>query len=93
MKLIPLLDEKLSTLSTDVLQHQLLQRAIKVRKLNKECNENAIVQKAYDALNAAKAPFKKAKSKWLAEIEAIELELKSRNIKYNVVYDDIFEGE
>lgn len=53
--------------------------------------EDPKVQKAIDALDLAKAPFKKARQKWQAEIDAIELELKSRDIKFSIKYDDIYD--
>lgn len=89
MKIQKLIDDPLSNLGTDELQKTLLDRVVKIRKLQKEMNEDAEVQKAQDALEIAKLPFKKVRARWSSEIEAIELELKSRNVKYNIKWDDI----
>lgn len=93
MKIERLPDDTISSKSSDELQKFLLDRVVKLRKLNKEMAQDPKVQKAQDALIAAKLPFKKAKSKWIAEIEVVELELKSRDIKFNIKWDDIYEDE
>jgi hypothetical protein len=93
MKLPKLADDTLRSRDTEELREFLLTRVIKLRKLNKQMNEDPQVQKAQDALEMAKQPFKKTRSKWKAEVEAVELELKSRDIKFNIKWDDIFEEE
>lgn len=93
MKMIALLEDKLSDQSSEYLQQLLLDRAMKVKKVNKEMNENIHVQRAQDALDLAKSPFKKIKLRWTSEIESIELELRSRNIKFNISIDDVFPEE
>lgn len=90
MKIFSLPDDEIKSKDSDTLQKFLLDRVIKMRKLNREMKNDVTVQKAEDALNIAKAPYKKIRSKWAGEIEAVELELKSRNIKFNIQWDDIF---
>lgn len=90
MRLVKLPDNSMQKQGTDTLEKVLLDRVIKLRKLSKEMKDNVHVQKAEDMLTRAKAPFKKARATWLAEVEAIEIELRSRNIKFNINFDDIF---
>ena len=91
MKMMNIINNNLRTIDSEELQDILLMRVIKLRKLDKEMNEDPRVQKAHDALELARAPYKKTRSKWKSEIDAIELELKSRNIKFNISTDDIYE--
>lgn len=93
MRLVKLPNNSLQSQTSDMLEKVLLDRVVKLRKLNKEMNNNAQVQRAQDALEKAKLPFKKARALWLAEVEALEIELRSRNIKFNICFDDIFEDE
>jgi len=93
MRMISMVDDQIKSKDSDTLQKFLLDRVLKLRKLSKEMNENAQVQKAQDSLEMAKAPFKKARAKWVAEMEAVELELKSRQIKFNINWDDVFGDE
>jgi hypothetical protein len=93
VRLVKLPDNSLQAQTSDILEKTLLDRVIKLRKLNKEMNTNAQVQRAQDMLEKAKLPFKKARAIWLAEVEALEIELRSRNIKFNICFDDIFENE
>lgn len=93
MKLPALLEGEEKSKNTAELQEILLNRIIKLRKLQKEMKDNVHIQKAQDALEAAKLPFKKVRSKWISEVEAIERELKSRDISYNVHWDEIYESE
>jgi hypothetical protein len=90
MRLVKLPENNVQKQQTDILEKTLLDRVIKLRKLNKEMKDNVHVQRAEDMLVRAKAPFKKARAIWLSEVEAIELELRSRNIKFNINFDDIF---
>lgn len=91
MKLISLPEDSMKTKTIEELEHALLMRVVKLRKLNKEMNTSAQVQKAQDALLLAKSPYKKAKAKWISEVEALEIELKSRDIKLDIKWDDIYE--
>lgn len=91
MKLISLPDDNMKTKTVEELEHALLLRVIKLRKINKEMNTSAQVQKAQDALLLAKSPYKKAKAKWITEVEALEIELKSRDVKFIIGWDDIYE--
>lgn len=91
MKLPKLPDDEMQQQPSDKLQEVLLNRVIKLRKLSKEMKDSVQVQKAQEALEVAKQPFKKARLKWLAEVEAIERELRSRDIKFNIKWDDIYE--
>lgn len=93
MKMLPILNNELKHQETAYLQQLLLDRAMKVKKISKELKENVHYQKAQDALEQARAPFKKMQTKWTSEILAIELELKARNIKFNITYNDIFEED
>ncbi len=89
MKIFNIPDDDMKGCSTIDLERILLEKVVKLRKLNKETSEDPRVQKAKDALELAKLPFKKTRLKWVAEIEVLELELKSRNVKFNIKWDDI----
>ena len=91
--MIQLPEDLIKEKDTETLQKVLLDRVVKLRKLSKEMRDSPQVQKAQDALEMAKHPFKKVRAKWMSEIEVIELELKTRNIKYNINWDDIYEEE
>lgn len=93
MRLVKLPDNNIQSQNTETLERVLLDRVVKLRKINKEMKENVHVQKAEDALARAKAPFKRARAQWLSEVEAIEVELRSRNIKFSICIDDIFQDE
>lgn len=93
MKLPKIPEDPIRIKSTDELREFLLQRVIKLRKLNKQMLEDGKVQKALDALDIAKQPYKKTRARWLAEVEAVELELKSRDIKFSIKWDDVHESE
>lgn len=66
MKLPKLPEDPIRSKTSEELQQFLLSRVIKLRKLNKQMNDDPHVQKAQDALAAAKQPFKKVRSRWLA---------------------------
>lgn len=93
MKILPLASDDLVRDTSEALQNLLLDRTVKIRKLNKEMNDDPRVQRCKDNLDIVKAPYKKIRSKWLSEIEAIELELRSRNIKFNISVSEIYEEE
>jgi hypothetical protein len=90
MKLPTIPTNEVSLQTTEVLEKVLLDRVLKLRKLQKEMKEDAKIQRAEDVLIAAKIPYKIAKTKWVSEIGAIELELKTRNIKFSINWDDIY---
>lgn len=93
MKLVKLPNNSVQAQSTELLEKTLLDRVIKLRKLHKETKNDVHVQRAEDALIRAKAPFKKARAIWISEVEAIEIELRSRNIKFSINFDDIYTEE
>ncbi len=93
MKLQPMPSDPVKAQETPTLERVLLDRVLKIRKITKEMKNDPHINKAEDALMLAKLPFKKAKSKWKAEIEAIELELKSRGVKFDIKWDDIYEED
>lgn len=90
MKLPRLPSEQIKSLTSEQIQNLLLEKVMKIKKLNREMKDDVHVQKAEDTLMLAKAPFKKLKNKWENEVSAFELELKTRKIDFNVHYDDIY---
>lgn len=94
MKMVPLASENMQEQTSETLQTLLLNLVMKVKKINKEMNDNIHVQRAQDTLDLARSPFKRVKARWSSEIEAIELELKSRNIKFTICTgDEIYDSE